>query len=104
MPSLAEVEAARATLVQRRGNFALLRFAMIWLFVISVVGLFVPSTMIAAIFGVLVAVVLFLSSNETIRQADKNIAAFSEYLLFSVADGQQAIRAEASRRLREGDY
>ena len=102
--SAGEVEFAIERAKRAHGNWGLLRFAMGWLFVLSVVGLFVPGALGWAIAGLIVSAVLWLFATAKRNFYAHAVAQGTEYLLFGTPEGQQAIRDEAARRLREGDY
>lgn len=89
---------------QAHKNWGLLRFAMGWLFVLSAVGLFVPDALGWGIAGLIVSVILWLLATAKRSFYAQVVAQATEYLMFGTSEGQQAIRDEAARRLREGDY
>lgn len=104
IPSADDVVGATQRVQSRRGNWALVRFAMSWLFVVSVVGLFVPNALGWAIAGLVISIMLWLFAHAGVRACDNVLASYTEYVMFHTPEGQQAIRDEAGRRLREGDY
>jgi hypothetical protein len=89
---------------QRISNFGLLRFASVWLLVLSVVGLFVPGAAGWGITGIILAVILIVVSNAARSASAQRVKAMLEHAMFETPEGRQAIRDEATRRLRDHDY